>query len=195
MKKFLCFICSFILFANAIDAQPFDESKLEGDWTVCSLTGQLPFGISGFSSIYFGESYENQDMDGFYYPCSGLIFGIRRVDESKGPDWLDDDETRILDFFICNDDKLHVIIGDHFSIHFTITVLTDSHLSLKTTQGAVIELTKSDAADIPVSSNTSSQSSDIYNLNGVKLRNIVHDGVYIVNGEKRLIKQPYIPCE
>ena len=38
---------------------------------------------------------------------------------------LDDTESHILDYFIIGNDRLHIIVGDKFSLHFKIVELSD----------------------------------------------------------------------
>ena len=48
-----------------------------------------------------------------------------------------EDEDYILDYFIIGNDRLHIIVGDDFTLHFKILELTANTMKLRTKKGEV----------------------------------------------------------
>jgi len=193
MRKLLIILAVVFAF-NICKAQSFDENSLLGEWSVESINGPLPYGIGSFSSLKFGESY-GEIIDGRYsYPCAGLMYGLTDATPNKfdkyNYTWEDDEFEGIMDFFICNTNKLHIILNcrDGIAFQFTITELTNSRLSLKLASGTTVVLNKKESASTPSIKTDNQNTSSIYNLNGIKQTVIETPGIYIVNGEKTLIK-------
>lgn len=185
MKKFILFSVLFSVL-NVCVAQEFDEDVLEGEWSVEAIEGTLPFGIQKFTGLQLGESYDEYEECGYDYPCSGFIKGVESVDATKYTGCYEGDNA-LLDYFICNSNKLHLIVGDHYTLHFTISSLTPQALIIKTAN-ATVTLSKKLSAITQETQVLTNGNNDIYDLNGVKIPNIEKSGIYIIDGEKRLIQ-------
>ena len=85
--------------------------------------------------------------------------------------------------------KLH-IIQESMTFHFIIEELTPTTLKVKTYDGQSYSFTKenSSSAVQPVSMTRSADKST-YNISGQKVENITADGIYIQNGQKKVVKR------
>ncbi|MBQ3700594.1 MAG: hypothetical protein II886_11905 [Prevotella sp.] len=76
------------------------------------------------------------------------------------------------------------------TFHFIIEELTSTTLKVKTYDGQSYSFTK-DNSSSAVRSVTQTRSADesTYNLSGQKVENVTADGIYIQNGQKKVIKK------
>ena len=116
-------------------------------------------------------------------PCSGFIKGIVFGSGEYR------DEKHIPDFFISNNNKLHIIVGDDFSLRFIIEELTATTMKVRTYDGKCsVTFTMKNPTDIKAVQKNS-ENTDTYNLGGQKVKNVTSDGVYIQNGQKKVVKK------
>jgi hypothetical protein len=76
------------------------------------------------------------------------------------------------------------------TFHFIIEELTATTLKVKTYDGQSYSFTKdnSSSAVRPLTQPRSADEST-YNLNGQKVENVTSDGIYIQNGQKKVVKR------
>ena len=81
-------------------------------------------------------------------------------------------------------------MDDSFVMHFIIEELTATTLKVKTYDGQSFTFTKenSSASVSTINVNRSADEST-YTLSGQKVENITADGIYIQNGQKKVIKK------
>ena len=81
---------------------------------------------------------------------------------------LDDTESHILDYFITGNDRLHIIVGDRFSLHFKIVELSDNTMKLQTKKG-IMTFMKITTGVQSLRVNTEIAEKARYNINGQRL--------------------------
>ena len=187
MKKFYLFLLLLVSAVSA-NAQTFDEADLVGTWSTQGLA-YAPYKISNIESITLGDGmYEyGKGLD----TMSGMIKNMTYTSYS-----YDQEETRtkemasILDYFITNNNKLHIIQQDNFVLHFIIEELTATTLKVKTYDGQSYSFTKDNSgSDVRSLTQTRSADESTYNLSGQKVEKVTADGIYIQNGQKKVVKR------
>jgi len=181
MKKILF----FLLFVSAVSvhAQSFDERDLVGTWPTPGLA-YAPLGITNIESISLGAGlYTRNDKP--VYTC-----GLITVTETNKNGEEQTVIERVPDYYITNNNKLHIWIDDSFVMHLIIEELTATTLKVKTYDGQNFTFTKenSSASVSTINVNRSADEST-YTLSGQKVENITADGIYIQNGQKKVIKK------
>lgn len=182
MKKILFSL--LLVAAMSANAQTFDEVNLIGTWRLDNFSEKFPYGIT-FDSIVLGDV---AGVDGGL-PCSGFITGLA-IPGSERYNGDSDSEKSIPDFFISNNNKLHIIVGDDFALRFVIEELTSSSLKAKTYDGHRFTFVKDNSSSgVKPMTQTHSADDSIYNLNGQKVEDVTTNGVYIQNGQKKVVKK------
>ena len=185
MKKIL-FSLLLVAATNA-NAQTFDEADLIGTWTTTEFTYE-PYKILNIESItlkngVYALYYENELM-----ATSGIINNMTYIDTFRNTEKTQN--KRIVDFFISNNNKLHICVGDDYTLHFIIEELSASSMKLKTYDGQSYTFAKENSStEVKPMTLTSSSDDSIYNLNGQKVEDAKANGVYIQNGQKKVVKK------
>ncbi len=185
MRKYLFLL--LLVSAISANAQTFDEADLVGTWSTPGLA-YAPYQITNIESITLGDGMYESGKG--YKAWCGFLKNITEVRNSN-----DEEETRTIeteqinDFFISNNNKLH-IIQESMTFHFIIEELTATTLKVKTYDGQSYSFTKdnSSSAVRPLTQPRSADEST-YNLNGQKVENVTSDGIYIQNGQKKVVKR------
>lgn len=179
MKKIYLFVLLLVSAVNA-NAQTFDEADLVGTWTTTGLS-YAQLGISKIESISLGAGLYTRNDKTLY--TNGLI---TIFDEEKDRTVIE----RVPDYFISNNNKLHIWCDDSFVMHFIIEELTSTTLKVKTYDGQSYSLTKDNSSSAVQSVRmTRSTDESTYNLSGQKVENVTNGGFYIQNGQKKVIKR------
>lgn len=165
-------------------AQTYDEAQLTGGWEPKSVEGTLPHGILSIEQVCLGDTFRNiSDYNPNGIPCSGLINMYMKDNPNEIL------ERYVPDFFITNNDKLHIIVGDDYSLRFKIVELTDRTLVLKSYDGKCsITLEKVGTTKVSEVRQQKPNSTAIYNLSGQRVGENSRNGLYIVDGVKKQIK-------
>jgi len=182
MRKYLFLL--LLVSAVSANAQTFDEADLVGTWTTTGLA-YAPYQITNIESITLGDGiYGNSKR------WSGFFKNLTRVNYYNGEEETKTSEReQINDFFISNNNKLH-IIQESMTFHFIIEELTATTLKVKTYDGQNYSFTKDNSSSAVRSlPQTRSADESIYNLSGQKVENVTADGIYIQNGQKKVIKK------
>ena len=132
MKKFLF----FLLFASAVsvNAQSFDETDLIGTWNTNGLA-YAPYKITNIESITLGDCLYDYGR-GPTTMCGFLTnTTMTEYDSHEGENTVTRDWRAVTDFFISNNNKLHIVQGDNFTLHFIIEELSATTLKVKTFDG------------------------------------------------------------
>jgi hypothetical protein len=185
MRKYLFLL--LLLSAVSANAQTFDEADLVGTWTTTGLA-YAPYKITNIESITLGDGmYDSWKGDAAW--C-GFFENITSVKNRDG-----EEETRIYekeqinDFFISNNNKLH-IVQESMTFHFIIEELTATTLKVKTYDGQSYSFTKDNSsAAVRAVDMTRSADNSTYNLSGQRVENVTTDGIYIQNGQKKVVKR------
>lgn len=183
MKKILFSL--LLVAAMSANAQTFNEVDLIGTWKLDNFSGRLPYGIKTFDSIVLGETVRGvSEWNPQGTPCSGFIKGVVYGSGKY------DEEYYIPDFFISNNNKLHIIVGDNYALRLVIEELTSSSLKAKTYDGHRLTFSKvNSSSGVKPMTQTNSADDSIYNLNGQKVEDVTTNGVYIQNGQKKVVKK------
>lgn len=191
MKKFYLFVL-LLVSAISTNAQTFDEADLVGTWTTTGLD-YAPLGFTNIESITLEDGlYEDGYDDYKFYACG--IMALTKKDPNYGRPGYEEEESttieRILDYFITNNNKLHIIVEDDYTLHFIIEELTATTLKVKTYGGKSYTFTKDNSSNAVQSVNmTRPADESTYNLSGQEVENITADGIYIQNGQKKVVKK------
>ena len=179
MKKFYLFVLLLVSAVSA-NAQTFDEADLVGSWTTTGLS-YAQLGITKIESITLGAGLYTRNDRTVY--TNGLITVI---DEERDRIVME----RVPDYYITNNNKLHIWLDDSFALQFIIEELTPTTLKVRTYDGQSYSFTK-DSSSSAVQSVSVTRPADesTYNLSGQKVENITADGIYIQNGQKRVVKR------
>jgi len=191
MKKFYLFVL-LLVSAISTNAQTFDEANLVGTWTTTGLD-YAPLGITNIESITLEDGLYEDDYDDYkFYACG--IMALTKKDPNYGRYGQEEEESTtiepILDYFITNNNKLHIIVDEDYTLHFIIEELTATTLKVKTYGGKSYTFTKDNSSNAVQSVNmTRPADESTYNLSGQEVENITADGIYIQNGQKKVVKK------
>ena len=180
MKKFL--FALLLVSAVSANAQTFDEADLVGTWTTSGLA-YVPLNITNIESISLGAGLYTLEK-GDKYTC-----GLIKMVEAK------DGEVRTVlervpDYYISNNNKLHIWVDDSYALHFIIEELTATTLKVKTYDGQSYSFTRENSGSgVQSVRQTRSADESTYNLSGQKVESVTADGIYIQNGQKKVVKR------
>ena len=172
MKKILlgAVLCLFCVLQ--MSAQSYNEDQLEGVWELAGDGGDYNDYIGSITKIKIGDYVE---IDGNRVDLlSGFIEykwtnKTKELAESAGDvNFEVKDEEKILDYFITGNDRLHIIVGDDFSLHFKIVAL-DGHTMKLQTKKAIMTFNKiaTNVQNIAVETGKSEQAR--YNIKGQRI--------------------------
>ena len=179
MKKILFSL--LLVAAMSANAQTFNEEDLVGTWTTTGFTYAL-YKILDMESITLGAGEYNRRV------ASGVIKNMTWID--IWDNYEDRGDRRIFDYFISNNNKLHIIVEDDYVMHFIIEELSASSLKVKTYDGQSYTFAKDNSStEVKPMTITRSADDSIYNLNGQKVEDVTTNGVYIQNGQKKVVKK------
>ena len=192
MKKTLFLL--LLVSAVTANAQSFDETDLIGTWTTTGFAYPA-YKITNIESITLGDGmYDNgKGLD----PMSGFLKNVTYTDYRYNIDTeaYDLEETRtsemraVTDFFISNNNKLHIVQDDNYVLHFIIEELTATTLKVKTYDNLSYTFTKESATPVKSAVKPRSADASTYNLRGQKVEKVTADGVYIQKGQKRAVRK------
>lgn len=191
MKKLLLFSLACTLISASAYAQTYDETQLIGRWELTDMEGEHALFPKAPTAIELGDSLYtwsyNSDGSSDVSTTSGMIYDLY----IKGyyGDWEVEKAVEVVDFFISNGNKLHIIPDDVFgaSLRFVIVSLTEKDMVLQTYDGkCTFSLTRAPKSAIQAVRSKKSASENAYDLAGKRIKSQTADGVYIQGGEKKL---------
>ena len=172
MKKILFTIALLLACTIQISAQSFNEEQLEGTWISNNDGTEYDDYFGSIAEIRFGhvmdigENYANYRSGSIIYRLTEKGREVyKRINKKI---FVDDAEKHILDYFITGNDRLHIIVGDKFSLHFKIVELSDNTMKLQTKKG-IMTFTKSTTGVQGLRVNTEIAEKARYNINGQRL--------------------------
>ena len=170
MKKFLFSIALLFACTMQISAQSFDEEQLEGTWISNNDGTEYDDYFGSIQKMVIGNHLVKSSSDADYY--SGFITykWTEKTREANADSYRFeiDDTEKILDFYITGNNRLHLIIGDQFSLRFKILELSNNTLKLQTKKG-IMTFTKTTTGVQSLKVNTEIAEKARYNINGQRL--------------------------
>lgn len=172
MKKILLGAVLCLFCALQMSAQSYNEDQLEGVWELAGDGGDYNDYIGSITKMKIGDQIRIDEKGVDFH--SGFIKykftnKVKELEESAGNEssW-DIDEEKILDYFITGNDRLHLIVGDQFSLHFKIVELDGHTMKLQTKKGIMtFNKTATNVQNIAVETGKSEQAR--YNIKGQRI--------------------------
>jgi len=170
MKKFLFSIALLFACTMQISAQTFDEDQLEGTWISNNDGTEYDDYFGSIQKMVIGNHLVKGSNDADYY--SGFITykWTEKTREANADNYRFeiDDTEKILDFYITGNNRLHLIIGDQFSLRFKILELSNNTMKLQTKKGTMTFM-KTTTGVQSLKVNTEIAEKARYNINGQRL--------------------------
>ena len=193
MKKLLLSTALCLFCAIHGSAQSFNEELLEGIWENNDNSVEYSEYIGTIKKIRMGLFVE---MDENYVDVrSGRIdykYGQKTIEMAVNDRRFDvDDTSKILDYFITGNNRLHILVGDAFTLHFTILQLDANTMKLQTKKG-IMTFTKATTQVQGVKAQTNNAEKARYNAKGQRI-NRAEKGLNIIQSadnttRKELVK-------
>ena len=193
MKKLLLSTVLCLFCAIQVSAQSFNEELLEGIWENNDNSVEYSEYIGTIKKIRMGLFVE---MDENYVDVrSGRIdykYGQKTIEMAVNDRRFDvDDTSKILDYFITGNNRLHILVGDAFTLHFTILQLDANTMKLQTKKG-IMTFTRATTQVQGVKAQTNNAEKARYNAKGQRI-NRAEKGLNIIQSadnttRKELIK-------
>lgn len=193
MKKLLLSTALCLFCAIQMSAQSFNEELLEGIWENNDNSVEYSEYIGTIKKIRMGLFVE---MDENYVDVrSGRIdykYGQKTIELAVNDRRFDvDDTSKILDYFITGNNRLHILVGDAFTLHFTILQLDANTMKLQTKKG-IMTFTKATTQVQGVKAQTNNAEKARYNAKGQRI-NRAEKGLNIIQSadnttRKELVK-------
>ena len=170
MKKFLFSIALLLACTMQISAQSFSEEQLEGTWISNNDGTEYDDYFGSIQKMVIGNHLKTDEYGADYR--SGFItyeWTEKAKEANKANHRYDRIYTKhILDYFIIGNNRLHIIIGDSFSLRFNILELSNNTLKLQTKKGTMTFM-KTTTGVQSLKVNTEIAEKARYNINGQRL--------------------------
>lgn len=166
MKRLLFSLLILLSCASQVNAQSFSEEQLEGTWEFVDNGVEYNDFMGAIKKLTLGYYIDGSTL------YSGLI-EFRWTEKMKelnkeNYDFTIDDTYDVPDYFITDNDRLHILFGDHCALHFKILELDGNTLKLQTRKGVMV-FTKTTTSVQQVKAETNKVEKTHYNLKGQKL--------------------------
>lgn len=170
MKKFLFSIALLLTCTIQISAQSFDEDLLEGTWISNNDGREYDDYFGSIQKIVIGNYLEKDEYDTDYRTGFITYEWTQKAEEANKDNHRFDknDTEHILDYFITGNNRLHIIIGDKFSLRFKILELSNNTMKLQTKKGTMTFM-KTTTGVQSLKVNTEISEKARYNINGQRL--------------------------
>ena len=161
----LCFFSSM-----QINAQSFSEEQLDGEWKLTSAEVDFNDYIGAIKLLKFGFFIDKER--GYYRLFYGLIEYKRgeliKQDEANKQYFMVDQKDKLLDYFVVGDNRLHILVDDHFTLRFKILEINGNTLRLQGPKG-VMSFTKVTTSVQQVKAEQQAIEKARYNIKGQKI--------------------------
>jgi hypothetical protein len=193
MKKLLLSTALCLFCAIQMSAQSFNEELLEGIWENNDNSVEYSEYIGTIKKIRMGLFVEKDEN--YVDVRSGRIdykYGQKTIEMAVNDRRFDvDDTSKILDYFITGNNRLHILVGDAFTLHFTILQLDANTMKLQTKKG-IMTFTKATTQVQGVKAQTNNAEKARYNAKGQRI-NRAEKGLNIIQSadnttRKELVK-------
>lgn len=170
MKKFLFSIALLLTCTIQISAQSFDEDLLEGTWISNNDGTEYDDYFGSIQKMVIGNHLEKDEDDTDYRTGFITYEWTQKAEEANKDNHRFDknDTEHILDYFITGNNRLHIIIGDKFSLRFKILELSNNTMKLQTKKGTMTFM-KTTTGVQSLKVNTEIAEKARYNINGQRL--------------------------
>ena len=170
MKKFLFSIALLFACTMQISAQTFDEDQLEGTWISNNDGTEYDDYFGSIQKMVIGNHLEKDEDDTDYRTGFITYEWTQKAEEANKDNHRFDknDTEHILDYFITGNNRLHIIIGDKFSLRFKILELSNNTMKLQTKKGTMTFM-KTTTGVQSLKVNTEIAEKARYNINGQRL--------------------------
>lgn len=174
MKQKLFSVVLLLFCALQMNAQSFKEEQLKGTWEFKDDGVEYDEYIGTIKQMQIGNYLRNWDDRAKYisgyieYRWTNKMYEQAKAVEEK--DFEIEDDDKILDYFITENDRLHIMVGDQFTLHFKILELNDNTMKLQTPKG-IMTFNKTASQVQNVKSETNNVEKARYNINGQRLAN------------------------
>ena len=170
MKKFLFSIALLLTCTIQISAQSFDEDLLEGTWISNNDGTEYDDYFGSIQKMVIGNHLEKDEYDTDYRTGFITYEWTQKAEETNKDNHRFDknDTEHILDYFITGNNRLHIIIGDKFSLRFKILELSNNTMKLQTKKGTMTFM-KTTTGVQSLKVNTEIAEKARYNINGQRL--------------------------
>ena len=180
MKKLLLSTALCLFCAIQVSAQSFNEELLEGIWENNDNSVEYSEYIGTIKKIRMGLFVEKDEN--YVDVQSGRIdykYGQKTIEMAVNDRRFDvDDTSKILDYFITGNNRLHILVGDAFTLHFTILQLDANTMKLQTKKG-IMTFTKATTQVQGVKAQTNNAEKARYNAKGQRI-NRAEKGLNII---------------
>ena len=172
MKQKLFSVVLLLFCALQMNAQSFKEEQLKGTWEFKDDGVEYDEYVGSIKQMQIGNYLRIWDDRARYisgyieYKWTNKMYEQAKAVEEKDFEMEDDD--KILDYFITENDRLHIMVGDQFTLHFKILELNDNTMKLQTPKG-IMTFTKTASQVQNVKNETNKVEKARYNINGQKL--------------------------
>lgn len=174
MKQKLFSVVLLLFCALQMNAQSFKEEQLKGTWEFKDEGVEYDEYIGTIKKMQIGNHLIIGDhfvdfLSGYieYRWTDKMYEQVKAVEEK---DFKIEDSDKILDYFITENDRLHIMVGDQFTLHFKILELNDNTMKLQTPKG-IMTFNKTASQVQSVKSETNKVEKARYNINGQRLAN------------------------
>lgn len=161
----LCFFSSM-----QINAQSFSEEQLDGEWKLTSAEVDFNDYIGAIKLLKFGFFIDKER--GYYRLFYGLIeykLGeLIKQEEANNQYFMVDQKDKLLDYFVVGDNRLHILVDDHFTLRFKILEINGNTLRLQGPKG-VMSFTKVTTSVQQVKAEQQAIEKARYNIKGQKI--------------------------
>jgi len=193
MKKLLLSTALCLFCAIQVSAQSFNEELLEGIWENNDNSVEYSEYIGTIKKIRMGlfvkkgENYVDVQSGRIDYK-----YGQKTIEMAVNDRHFDvDDTSKILDYFITGNNRLHILVDDNFTLHFTILQLDANTMKLQTKKG-IMTFTKATTQVQGVKAQGEATEKARYNAKGQRI-NRAEKGLNIIlstdnTSRKELVK-------
>ena len=193
MKKLLLSTALCLFCAIQMSAQSFNEELLEGIWENNDNSVEYSEYIGTIKKIRMGLFVEmDKECVELQTGMIDFIFGQKTIYMAVNDRSFRAYKTsKILDYFITGNNRLHILVDDDFTLHFTILQLDANTMKLQTKKG-IMTFTKATTQVQGVKAQTNNAEKARYNAKGQRI-NRAEKGLNIIQSadnttRKELVK-------
>ena len=170
MKRILLGVVLCFFSSMQINAQSFSEEQLDGEWKLTSAEVDFNDYIGAIKLLKFGFFIDKER--GYYRLFYGLIeykLGeLIKQEEANNQYFMVYQKDKILDYFVVGDNRLHILVDDHFTLRFKILEINGNTLRLQGPKG-VMSFTKITTSVQQVKAEQQAIEKARYNIKGQKI--------------------------
>ena len=170
MKQKLFSVVLLLFCALQMNAQSFKEEQLKGTWEFKDEGVEYNEYLGSIKKMKIGDHLASHSFLSGYIEYRWTDKMYEQVKAVEEKDFKIEDSDKILDYFITENDRLHIMVGDQFTLHFKILELNDNTMKLQTPKG-IMTFNKTASQVQNVKNETNKVEKARYNINGQRLAN------------------------